>query len=240
MTNVPGANIRYDTHPATGCLHCPALITERHHIVWGSGPTPADVMLVGEAPGYNEDMTGIPFVGKSGKDLDDLLFEAGFQRQDVHVANVLMCRPPGNRDPEPSEVENCSPWLWEHMRQVNPKVIVCFGKFSLHQFFEEKLVKDAEGLMLRRLCFTCGGMDGKHEQRHAAMGLWHGSSYGNSPEAILARTTSVPHSDNKVLVAAIYHPASAIESRNPENRGKILHQLQRVRAWIDDHAEEEV
>src|SRR5690348_17372256 len=100
---------------ARGCTNCPELAATRNQVVFGAGNADADLMFVGEAPGANEDKLGLPFVGQAGKLLDKLLVEIGLERGDVFIANVLKCRPPGNRDPHPAEIESCQEYL---MRQV--------------------------------------------------------------------------------------------------------------------------
>ena len=112
------------------CVRCPQLASTRHSVVFGAGNADADVMFVGEAPGANEDRQGLPFVGQAGQLLDTLLGEIGLARSEVFVANVLRCRPPGNRDPHPAEIENCSSWLFEQIRLIEPKVICTLGNFA--------------------------------------------------------------------------------------------------------------
>ena len=111
------------------CQRCP-LSETRTRIVFGSGDPAAKVMLIGEAPGKNEDLTGVPFVGAAGKLLDELLATAGLVRDDVFVANVVKCRPPGNRNPAPIEIETCVPFLWEQVRVIGPELIVTLGNFA--------------------------------------------------------------------------------------------------------------
>src|SRR4051812_16627408 len=96
---------------ARACPKCPELVATRTQVVFGAGNADADLMFVGEAPGANEDRQGRPFVGQAGKLLDQLLGEIGLQRDSVFVTNVLLCRPPGNRDPHPAEIENCQAYL---------------------------------------------------------------------------------------------------------------------------------
>jgi DNA polymerase len=112
-----------------GCPRC-GLAKTRTHVVFGEGDANADLMVVGEAPGENEDRQGRPFVGKAGKLLDLLLMSAGFPRESVYVCNVLKCRPPGNRNPLPDEVEACSPYLLRQVELVKPRIIVAFGTFA--------------------------------------------------------------------------------------------------------------
>src|SRR3712207_6310493 len=113
-----------------GCTRCPQLAATRSTVVFGSGNADADLMFVGEAPGANEDRMGLPFVGQAGKLLHQLLGEAGLARDDVFLTNVLRCRPPGNRQPHPAEVDNCQSWLLRTVELVEPKVICTLGNFS--------------------------------------------------------------------------------------------------------------
>jgi uracil-DNA glycosylase family 4 len=115
---------------AKSCTRCPQLAAGRTHVVFGAGNADADLMFIGEAPGANEDRLGLPFVGQAGRLLDTLLDEIGLQRADVFIANVLKCRPPGNRDPAPVEIENCSDYLAEQVRLIEPKVICTLGNFA--------------------------------------------------------------------------------------------------------------
>lgn len=111
------------------CQRCP-LSTTRTRIVFGTGAPSAKVMLVGEAPGKHEDLTGLPFVGAAGALLDELLAHAGLDRGEVFIANVVKCRPPGNRNPAPLEIETCTPFLREQMRVISPAVLVTLGNFA--------------------------------------------------------------------------------------------------------------
>ncbi|MEE9207174.1 MAG: uracil-DNA glycosylase [Gemmatimonadota bacterium] len=111
------------------CERC-RLHESRLSVVFGEGTTAARVLCVGEAPGANEDRTGRPFVGRAGKLLDQLLLSVGMPRESVFICNVLKCRPPGNRNPQPDEIATCSPYLREQIRLVSPEVIVAFGTFA--------------------------------------------------------------------------------------------------------------
>ena len=111
------------------CRKCP-LCEGRTQTVFGVGNPEARVLIIGEAPGKNEDLQGEPFVGAAGKYLNELLAIAGLRREDVFIANVLKCRPPGNRDPRPEEIETCTPYLREQTRTINPEFIVTLGNFS--------------------------------------------------------------------------------------------------------------
>jgi DNA polymerase len=116
-------------HETSGCVRCP-LHQGRTTVVFGSGNANADLMFVGEAPGVHEDQQGLPFVGRAGKLLDQLLEEVGLQRSDVFITNVLLCRPPGNRDPQPDEIDTCKPYLHRKIELIEPKVICTLGNFS--------------------------------------------------------------------------------------------------------------
>ena len=115
---------------ARGCTRCPELAAARHTVVFGAGNADADLMFVGEAPGANEDKQGLPFVGQAGKLLEQLLGEIGLERGDVFIANVLKCRPPGNRDPLPGEIANCQDYLYRQLDLIQPKVVCTLGNFS--------------------------------------------------------------------------------------------------------------
>ena len=114
---------------AAGCERC-ALAATRTQVVFGSGSPNADLMFVGEAPGFHEDKQGVPFVGAAGKLLSKLLGGIGMTRDDVYVANVLKCRPPGNRDPLPGEIEACESHLFKQIELIRPKVVATLGNFA--------------------------------------------------------------------------------------------------------------
>jgi uracil-DNA glycosylase family 4 len=117
------------TEELLGCPRCP-LARTRTRVVPGTGAPDANLMFVGEAPGYHEDQQGVPFVGQAGKLLDRLLGEIGLRRDDVFIANVLKCRPPGNRDPLPEEIEACEGFLFQQVELVRPRVVCTLGNFS--------------------------------------------------------------------------------------------------------------
>jgi len=114
---------------AAGCTRC-RLAETRTQVVFGVGNPRADLIFVGEAPGFHEDKQGFPFVGQAGKLLDRLLGGIGLSRADVYIANVLKCRPPGNRDPVPDEIESCEPHLFRQIELIEPKVIATLGNFA--------------------------------------------------------------------------------------------------------------
>lgn len=133
------------THEVQTCTRC-ALHTGRTRAVPGEGPPTAEVMLIGEGPGYHEDRQGRPFVGPSGQLLDDLLALAGLQRADVFIGNVIKCRPPKNRDPLPDEVATCTQaYLFRQIEALNPKVIVTLGRFSMNLFLPGEKISRIHG-----------------------------------------------------------------------------------------------
>ena len=112
-----------------GCTRCP-LAASRTQVVFGSGDPHAELMFVGEAPGFHEDQNGIPFVGQAGKLLEKLLGGIGLARTDVYIANVIKCRPPGNRDPHPEEIEACESHLFRQIELVRPTLVATLGNFA--------------------------------------------------------------------------------------------------------------
>src|SRR3989338_2730743 len=115
------------------CTKC-GLCKARAKAVPGSGNPNADVMFIGEGPGKNEDLQGEPFVGAAGKFLEELLACINMKRQDVFITNVVKCRPPGNRDPEPEEVATCYPYLEKQVALIKPKLIVLLGRHAMYRF----------------------------------------------------------------------------------------------------------
>jgi uracil-DNA glycosylase family 4 len=115
---------------ARGCTRCTELAATRKTVVFGAGNADAELMFVGEAPGATEDEQGVPFVGRAGKLLSTLLEEIGMERSQVFIANTLMCRPPGNRDPQPLEIDNCHEYLLRKVELIQPSVICTLGNFS--------------------------------------------------------------------------------------------------------------
>ena len=126
---------------------CPAcgLARTRTQTVPGSGPAPAEVMCIGEAPGAREDEQGLPFVGAAGRFLDELLGDIGMSRETVHIANVVKCRPPGNRDPQPEEIAACQPFLDRQIALVDPLLIVTLGRFSMARWFSGTTISRIHG-----------------------------------------------------------------------------------------------
>ena len=126
------------------CTDCP-LSQQRTNAVPGEGPAGADLMFIGEGPGYHEDQQGRPFVGPAGQFLDGLLASIGTNRRQVFIANMIKCRPPQNRDLLPEEISACSKYLERQIELVNPKLIVTLGRFSLGRFFPGESISRARG-----------------------------------------------------------------------------------------------
>jgi uracil-DNA glycosylase len=129
------------------CTKC-ELYKGRTHAVPGEGPTHAEIMFIGEAPGASEDKQGRPFVGASGRLLNELLVQAGVTREEVWITNVVKCRPPGNRDPQTDEIETCtSNYLENQIKIVNPSIIVTLGRHSLSRFIQKAKITEIHGQM---------------------------------------------------------------------------------------------
>jgi len=126
------------------CEDC-ELAKYRTKVVPGEGPEDADIIFIGEAPGWHEDQQGRPFVGPAGHFLDELLHSIGMTRDDVYIANVIKCRPPTNRDPLPSEMMACRKWLDRQIELIRPKMIVTLGRYSLAQFFPGSSIGKVHG-----------------------------------------------------------------------------------------------
>jgi DNA polymerase len=126
------------------CPKCD-LARTRTHAVPGEGRPDADIVFIGEGPGFYEDQQARPFVGPAGKFLDELLASIGLRRQDVYIANVIKCRPPGNRDPLPAETAACKPWLDRQLEIIDPKVIVTLGRFSMSRYFPGQSISKIHG-----------------------------------------------------------------------------------------------
>jgi uracil-DNA glycosylase len=120
---------------ASTCTRC-RLSAGRTQVVFADGNPDADLMFIGEGPGYHEDVQGLPFVGAAGQLLNRLLGEIDLRREDVRITNVVLCRPPGNRDPMPDEIEACKPYLQEHVELVDPQVVCTLGNFATRVILE--------------------------------------------------------------------------------------------------------
>lgn len=123
---------------ASTCTKC-RLSGGRTQVVYGVGSPDADLMFIGEGPGFNEDKQGIPFVGAAGQLLNTMLQEHGIPREDVYIANVIKCRPPNNRDPEPDEVDTCKPFLMQQIQMIRPKLVCTLGNWATQTLLERKV-----------------------------------------------------------------------------------------------------
>lgn len=126
------------------CTKC-TLHQSRTNAVPGEGPDNAQIMFIGEGPGFHEDQSGRPFVGASGNFLTELIESIGLKREDVFIANVVKCRPPGNRDPEPEEIQACQDYLDRQIELINPKVVVTLGRFSMARWFPSARISRIHG-----------------------------------------------------------------------------------------------
>ncbi len=131
------------------CQLC-AIARSRTRSVPGEGPEDAEIMFVGEAPGWHEDQQGRPFVGPAGKYLEQLLALIGLKREQVYITNVIKTRPPENRDPLPSEIANCRPWLERQIEIIRPRMIVTLGRYSMAMFFPGKTISKIHGTAQKR------------------------------------------------------------------------------------------
>lgn len=127
-----------------GCTRCP-LHTGRTHAVPGIGPLDAEIMFIGEAPGFHEDQQGVPFVGAAGQYLSELLAGVGIDRTKVYITNVIKCRPPGNRDPLDEEVAACKPYLDRQLALIRPKIVVTLGRHSMARAFPTEKISFVHG-----------------------------------------------------------------------------------------------
>ncbi len=133
----------------SGCKKC-GLCQGRTYAVPGEGPENAEIMFIGEGPGFYEDQQARPFVGPAGKFLEELLATVDMKRTDVYITNVIKCRPPGNRDPLPDEIEACSGWLDRQLELIKPKMVVTLGRYSMARYFEKQTISKVHGTAKRR------------------------------------------------------------------------------------------
>jgi DNA polymerase len=179
------------------CQDCEELARTRTKVVPGEGPDRAHIVFIGEAPGFNEDQQGRPFVGQAGQFLEVLLGSIGLKRSDVYICNVIKCRPPGNRDPLPTEIKNCQKWLDRQLELIAPKMIVTLGRYSLAKFFPGESISKIHGKERKRDNVIY------YPMYHPAAAL-HQQSLRQTIEAdmlkipsILARTEDVAQEENK-------------------------------------------
>jgi uracil-DNA glycosylase len=135
---VPSVDIAEVRAQALGCTRC-RLSHGRTNVVWADGNLDADLLFIGEAPGFHEDQQGLPFVGAAGQLLDTLLGEIGLDRTTAAIVNVIKCRPPGNRDPQPDEIDSCRPYLEAQLQHMQPTVIVTLGNFATKFILESPI-----------------------------------------------------------------------------------------------------
>lgn len=126
------------------CQKC-LLSQGRTHAVPGEGPEDAEIMFIGEGPGFHEDRQGRPFVGAAGNYLNELLEEIDLNRESVYITNVIKCRPPGNRDPQPEEIEACRPYLDKQIDLIRPQLVVTLGRFSMQRYFPNASISRIHG-----------------------------------------------------------------------------------------------
>lgn len=137
------------------CQRCKLAKLGRSQVVFGVGNPRASIMFVGEAPGFYEDQQGEPFVGAAGKLLNELLQSAGLSRSEIYIANVIKCRPPNNRDPEPDEVETCKPFLMQQIEMIQPKVVCTLGNWATRTLLEKNVgITKVRGQAIRREKFV--------------------------------------------------------------------------------------
>jgi len=131
------------------CQQC-EIAKQRTRVVPGEGAEDADIMFIGEAPGWHEDQQGRPFVGPAGQYLDKLLASIDLKRAQVYIANVIKCRPPGNRDPLPAEIQNCRNWLERQIEIIRPRMIATLGRYSMAMFFPGKTIGKIHGTVQKQ------------------------------------------------------------------------------------------
>lgn len=176
------------------CTKCP-LHRGRTHAVPGEGPADADIMFIGEGPGFHEDQQGRPFVGAAGQFLEELLNGIGLTREQVYITNVIKCRPPGNRDPLPQEVNACEPYLDRQIELIQPKVVVTLGRFSMARAFPNARISHIHGDPRK-----IGGIV-YYPMYHPAAALHRPSLRGTVEEdmrqipKVLERTEDIPESE---------------------------------------------
>jgi uracil-DNA glycosylase family 4 len=202
-------------HAVSDCTRC-RLAESRTNVVFGSGNPDADLMFVGEAPGFHEDQQGLPFVGQAGKLLERLLAGIGLTRRDVYIANVLMCRPPGNRDPQPDEIQACEGYLFRKIELIQPKVVATLGNFATkllsgrpHGITRVHGQEQETSLAGRRLLL--------YPLYHPAAALYTPamlnvleSDFARLP-ALLARTLGVPVAQPAPVLVALPEPQPQLE-----------------------------
>jgi len=158
-----------------GCEKCP-LFVGRLHAVPGEGSASSGIVFIGEGPGAQEDKEGRPFIGAAGKFLDEMLAEIGLKRDSVFITNIVKCRPPDNRDPEPDEVRICTEsYLWRQLEIIDPKILVTLGRHAMHRFIPaDKKISVVHGKLFRLKSPTSGRTFNVLPQYHPAAALYNG------------------------------------------------------------------
>jgi len=144
----PNEALQKVARETSNCTKCP-LQFSRKNAVPGAGPPSAEIVFIGEGPGFHENEQGLPFVGAAGKFLDELLEGIGIRRDQVFITNVVKCRPPGNRDPMTEELSACNGYLERQVQAINPKVIVTLGRFSMQKYLPNAKISQAHGQAIR-------------------------------------------------------------------------------------------
>ncbi|MEA2505441.1 MAG: uracil-DNA glycosylase [Actinomycetota bacterium] len=187
---------------AAGCVRC-RLAEGRTQVVWSAGNLDSELLFIGEAPGFHEDKQGVAFVGAAGQLLDTLLAEIGLDRTGAAIVNVIKCRPPGNRDPLPDEIEACRPWLEAQLEHMRPKVIVTLGNFATRFILEEQIgITRARGREYQRRGATV------IPTFHPAAALRGGRFGGLSPVDAIRQDLQLV---KKLLAASPPPPAASVE-----------------------------
>lgn len=143
--------------------------------VFGDGNAESNIIFIGEAPGKNEDIEGRPFVGAAGKFLGEMLERIGMKREDIYITNIVKYRPPNNRDPEPSEKEDCNEWLINELKIINPKLIVFLGRHSMTRFFPTEKISEIHGKLLIKNIPELGKKQAFLPLYHPAAALYNGA-----------------------------------------------------------------
>lgn len=144
----PDETLNQISEQVAACVKCD-LHHSRKNVVPGEGPPDSKIMFIGEGPGFHENEQGRPFVGAAGKFLEELLASIALTREQVYIGNVVKCRPPGNRDPQPEELQACSDYLERQVQAINPKVIVTLGRFSLQRYLPNAKISEVHGRAVR-------------------------------------------------------------------------------------------
>lgn len=148
MQNTTDTSLKALFQKISSCTKC-TLRSSCSQVVVGSGSEKSEILFIGEAPGKKEDELGIPFVGSSGKLLQEMLASIGMSRESVYITNIVKCRPPNNRDPLPEEIALCTPWLIAQIEQINPKLIITLGRHSMNFFLPELKISTSHGHLYR-------------------------------------------------------------------------------------------